>query len=108
VVRNTISLDQLAADHIGHARLPTSSLNLGVNIEKANRSLSWTRGVLLPAEDSAKRCSKDSSFAVIRPLSKHNSADSMNAAAFSIHFSLRLAATVAASAPLTGAGSIST
>jgi hypothetical protein len=31
------------------------SLNLGVNIEKANRSLSWTRdGVLLPAEDSAK------------------------------------------------------
>ena len=30
------------------------SLNLGVNIDKANRSLSWTRdGVLLPAEDSA-------------------------------------------------------
>ena len=52
--RNTISLDQLAADHIGHlTRYP--SLNLGVNIEKANRSLSWTRdGVLLPAEDSAK------------------------------------------------------
>jgi hypothetical protein len=33
-------------------RFPT--FNLGVNIEKANRSLSWTRdGVLLPAEDSA-------------------------------------------------------
>jgi len=33
-------------------RFPT--LNLGVNIDKANRSLSWTRdGVLLPAEDSA-------------------------------------------------------
>lgn len=32
-------------------RFPT--LNLGVNIDKANRSLSWTRdGVLLPAEDS--------------------------------------------------------
>ncbi|MFN8004384.1 MAG: DUF1552 domain-containing protein [Acidobacteriota bacterium] len=30
------------------------TFNLGVNIEKANRSLSWTRdGVLLPAEDSA-------------------------------------------------------
>ncbi len=51
--RNTISLDQLAAEHIGlHTRFP--SLNLGVNIEKANRSLSFTRdGVLLPAEDKA-------------------------------------------------------
>src|SRR5262249_45349405 len=30
------------------------TFNLGVNIEKANRSLSWTRdGVLLPAEDNA-------------------------------------------------------
>ena len=55
-----------------------------------------------------RHCFKDSSFAVIRPLSKHNSADSMNAAAFSIHFSLRLAATVAASARLIEAGSIST
>lgn len=50
--RNQISLDQLAAEKLGQAtRFP--SLNLGVNIEKANRSLSWTRdGVLLPAEDS--------------------------------------------------------
>ena len=51
--RNTISLDQFAAEKLGQAtRFPT--FNLGVNIEKANRSLSWTRdGVLLPAEDSA-------------------------------------------------------
>jgi hypothetical protein len=49
--RNTISLDQFAVDHLGqHTRFKT--LNLGVNIDKANRSLSWTRdGVLLPAED---------------------------------------------------------
>jgi len=51
--RNTISLDQFAAGQLGPVtRFP--SLNLGVNIDKANRSLSWTRdGVLLPAEDSA-------------------------------------------------------
>ncbi|HMV50320.1 MAG TPA: DUF1552 domain-containing protein [Blastocatellia bacterium] len=51
--RNTISLDQFAAEKLGQVtRFP--SFNLGVNIEKANRSLSWTRdGVLLPAEDSA-------------------------------------------------------
>ena len=51
--RNTISLDQFAAEKLGQVtRFPT--LNLGVNIDKANRSLSWTRdGVLLPAEDSA-------------------------------------------------------
>ncbi len=51
--RNSISLDQFAAEHLGPlTRFP--SLNLGVNIEKANRSLSWTRdGVLLPAEDKA-------------------------------------------------------
>ncbi len=51
--RNTISLDQFAAEKLGQmTRFPT--FNLGVNIEKANRSLSWTRdGVLLPAEDSA-------------------------------------------------------
>jgi len=50
--RNQISLDQFAAEKLGQ---PTrfASLNLGVNIVKANRSLSWTRdGVLLPAEDS--------------------------------------------------------
>ena len=51
--RNTISLDQFAAERLGPVtRFPT--FNLGVNIDKANRSLSWTRdGVLLPAEDSA-------------------------------------------------------
>lgn len=51
--RNTISLDQFAAEKLGPVtRFP--SFNLGVNIEKANRSLSWTRdGVLLPAEDNA-------------------------------------------------------
>lgn len=51
--RNTISLDQFAAERLGPVtRFPT--LNLGVNIDRANRSLSWTRdGVLLPAEDSA-------------------------------------------------------
>lgn len=51
--RNSISLDQFVAEKLGPVtRFP--SLNLGVNIDKANRSLSWTRdGVLLPAEDSA-------------------------------------------------------
>lgn len=51
--RNQISLDQFAAEKLGPVtRFPT--LNLGVNIDKANRSLAWTRdGVLLPAEDKA-------------------------------------------------------
>ena len=50
--RNTISLDQYAAESLGRqTRFPT--LNLGINIDRANRSLSWTRdGVLLPAIDS--------------------------------------------------------
>ncbi|MFT4588242.1 MAG: hypothetical protein ACI8QF_002343 [Limisphaerales bacterium] len=49
--RNAISLDQFAVQSLGQqTRFPT--LNLGVNIDRANRSLSWTRdGVLLPAED---------------------------------------------------------
>jgi hypothetical protein len=51
--RNSISLDQFAAEALGPVTR-FSTLNLGVNIDKANRSLSWTRdGVLLPAEDSA-------------------------------------------------------
>ncbi len=51
--RNQISLDQFAAEKLGQLTR-FSTLNLGVNIDKANRSLSWTRdGVLLPAEDSA-------------------------------------------------------
>ena len=50
--RNTISLDQFAAETLGPVtRFPT--INLGVNIDKANRSLSWSRdGALLPAQDS--------------------------------------------------------
>ncbi len=53
--RNSISLDQYAAEKLGQVtRFPT--LNLGANIDKGNRSLSWTRdGVLLPAEDSAPK-----------------------------------------------------
>lgn len=51
--RNQISLDQFAAEKLGQVTR-FSSLNLGVNIDRANRSLSWTRdGALLPAEDSA-------------------------------------------------------
>lgn len=51
--RNQISLDQFAAENLGPVTR-FSTLNLGVNIDKANRSLAWTRdGVLLPAEDSA-------------------------------------------------------
>ncbi len=53
--RNTISLDQYASENLPQeTRFRT--LNLGVNIDRANRSLSWTRdGVLLPAEDSPAR-----------------------------------------------------
>ncbi|MBM83562.1 MAG: hypothetical protein CMJ78_23630 [Planctomycetaceae bacterium] len=53
--RNSISIDQFVAEQLGQrTRFPT--LNLGVNINKANRSLSWTRdGALLPAEDSPAR-----------------------------------------------------
>lgn len=51
--RNQISLDQFAVEKLGQSTR-FATLNLGVNIDKANRSLSWTRdGVLLPAEDSA-------------------------------------------------------
>ena len=53
--RNSISFDQFVAEKLGQVtRFPT--LNLGINIDKGNRSLSWTRdGVLLPAEDSAPK-----------------------------------------------------
>jgi hypothetical protein len=49
--RNTISLDQYAAQHIGHlTRFP--SMTLGVNIQGGQRSLSWTAaGVLMPCEE---------------------------------------------------------
>jgi hypothetical protein len=50
--RNTISLDQYAAQRIGHlTRFPT--LTLGVNVN-GQRSLSWTgAGVLIPCEEKA-------------------------------------------------------
>jgi hypothetical protein len=53
--RNTISLDQFAAERVGHlTRFAT--LNLGVNIDRGNRSLAWTRdGSLIPAEDRPSR-----------------------------------------------------
>jgi len=49
--RNTISLDQFAAEHIGNqTRFP--SLTLGVNIQQGQHSLSWTSGgVLIPSEE---------------------------------------------------------
>lgn len=49
--RNTISLDQYAAEEIGHlTRFP--SLTLGVNVAQGSRSLSWTgSGVLIPCEE---------------------------------------------------------
>ncbi|MEO6752292.1 MAG: DUF1552 domain-containing protein, partial [Chthoniobacteraceae bacterium] len=51
--RNTISLDQYMAEHLGHlTRFP--ALTLGVNVAEGVRSLSVTRGgVLLPCENSA-------------------------------------------------------
>lgn len=51
--RNTISLDQYAAERLGNqTRFP--SLTLGVNVQQGQRSLSWTRGgVLIPAEEKA-------------------------------------------------------
>jgi hypothetical protein len=51
--RNTISLDQFIAERIGHlTRFP--SLTLGVNVQKGQRSLSWTgSGVLIPCEEKA-------------------------------------------------------
>jgi hypothetical protein len=49
--RNTISLDQYIAERVGHlTRFP--SLTLGVNVQKGQRSLSWTgAGVLIPCEE---------------------------------------------------------
>src|SRR5215475_1721208 len=49
--RNTISLDQYAAERIGHlTRFP--SLTLGVNVQQGSRSLSWTgSGALIPCEE---------------------------------------------------------
>jgi hypothetical protein len=49
--RNTISLDQFIGERIGHlTRFP--SLTLGVNVQRGQRSLSWTSsGVLIPCEE---------------------------------------------------------
>ncbi len=51
--RNSISLDQYMADRIGvKTRYP--SLTLGVNVNKGQRSLTWTgAGVMIPCDDSA-------------------------------------------------------
>ncbi|CAN5338516.1 DUF1552 domain-containing protein [soil metagenome] len=51
--RNSISLDQRIAGHVGHlTRFP--SLTLGVNAKAGRRSLSFTdSGVLIPCQDSA-------------------------------------------------------
>jgi len=51
--RNSISLDQAMADQVGvKTRFP--SLTLGVNVNKGQRSLTWTgSGVMIPCEDSA-------------------------------------------------------
>ena len=56
--RNTISLDQFAAQQIGHlTRFP--SLTLGVNVAQGSRSLSWTGGgVLIPCEDKSSEVFK--------------------------------------------------
>src|SRR5216110_2681538 len=56
--RNTISLDQYAAERIGHlTRFP--SLTLGVNVQQGIRSLSWTpSGALIPCEEKASQVFK--------------------------------------------------
>ncbi len=56
--RNSISLDQYIAERATQ-QTRFASINLGINIDKAHRSLSWTRdGVLIPAEDSPVRLFK--------------------------------------------------
>lgn len=51
--RNTISLDQYMAEHIGHLTRH-QSLCLGVNVQQGKHSLSWTgSGVLIPCEERA-------------------------------------------------------
>ena len=51
--KNTISLDQLMAEHMGYqTRFP--SFTLGVNVDAGIRSLSWTEsGVMIPCDQSA-------------------------------------------------------
>jgi hypothetical protein len=56
--RNTISLDQFAAQRIGNlTRYP--SLTLGVNVQRGQRSLSWTAGgAMIPCEEKASEVFK--------------------------------------------------
>jgi hypothetical protein len=56
--RNTISLDQFMAERIGHlTRVP--SLNLGVNTDRGNGSISWTStGVMIPTEQKGSEVFK--------------------------------------------------
>ncbi len=56
--RNTISIDQYAAERLGHlTRFP--SLTLGVNVQQGQRSLSWTgSGALIPCEEKASEVFK--------------------------------------------------
>lgn len=56
--RNTISLDQYISERIGHlTRFP--SLTLGVNVQRGQRSLSWTpSGALIPCEEKASEVFK--------------------------------------------------
>lgn len=56
--RNTISIDQFAAERLGHlTRFP--SLTMGVNVSQGQRSLSWTgAGVLIPCEEKASEIYK--------------------------------------------------
>jgi hypothetical protein len=51
--RNTISLDQFAAQQMGNlTRFPT--LTLGVNVSRGQRSLAWTAsGAMIPCEEKA-------------------------------------------------------
>lgn len=56
--RNTISLDQFAAERIGD-QTRFSSLTLGVNIQQGQRSLSWTgSGALIPPEEKVSEVFK--------------------------------------------------
>jgi hypothetical protein len=56
--RNTISLDQYAAQYIGN-QTRFSSLTLGVNVNRGQRSLSWTAsGAMIPTEEKASEVFK--------------------------------------------------
>src|SRR3954466_1518869 len=56
--RNTISLDQYMSERVGHlTRFP--SMTLGVNVQRGQRSLSWTpSGALIPCEEKVSEVFK--------------------------------------------------